>query len=229
MSSPAPTRPAGVLSTARVETLTDGVFAIVMTLLILEIHVPEIAEGLVDAELPAKLAELGPKLFSYALSFVILGVLWVGHHNQFYFIKRADRSLLWINILFLMFVAFIPFSAALLGEYGRNQLSVVIYGANLIVAGLILYLHWWYGMKTHHLTDAHIEPTLMRTISRRILTPPAIYLLAIALSFVSTTLSIILYIFVPLSYILPGRMDRVWVRRHEHPAQEADNEETAGA
>ena len=229
MSSPAPTRPAGVLSTARVETLTDGVFAIVMTLLILEIHVPEIAEGLVDAELPAKLAELGPKLFSYALSFVILGVLWVGHHNQFYFIKRADRSLLWINILFLMFVAFIPFSAALLGEYGRNQLSVVIYGANLIVAGLILYLHWWYGMKTHHLTDAHIEPTLMRTISRRILTPPAIYLLAIALSFVSTTLSIILYIFVPLSYILPGRMDRVWVRRHEHPVQEADNEETAGA
>ncbi len=228
MNSP-PIRPAPTLSTARIETLTDGVFAIVMTLLILEIHVPEIAEGLVDAELPTKLAELGPKLFSYALSFVILGVLWVGHHNQFYFIKRADRSLLWINILFLMFVAFIPFSAALLGEYGQNQLSVAIYGANLIVAGLVLYLHWWYGVKTHHLTDAHVEPTLNRTITRRILTPPAVYLLAIILSFVSTTLSILLYIFVPLSYILPGRIDRLWVRRHEHPAQEAEAEENARA
>src|SRR5947209_2907092 len=105
--------PAGSgISTGRVETLADGVFAIVMTLLILDIRAPDVVRD--SADLQGKLIALLPHIRGYALSFLILGVLWVGHHNQFYYIKRTDRIFLWINIAFLMCVAFIPFSSALL-------------------------------------------------------------------------------------------------------------------
>lgn len=217
-----------VLSTARIETLTDGVFAIVMTLLILDIKVPHFAEGLpkgaVEQNLLANLYAQRFNLLAYALSFVILGVLWVGHHNQFYFIKRADRTLLWINILFLMCVAFIPFSAGLLAAYNDIQTAVVLYGANLIVAGVVLYFHWWYGTRDHRLVEVEIEPQVMRNVTRRILTPPVAYLLAIAFSFISPLLSIALYVLVPVAYILPARIDRVWIRRHIHPHGEAEVE-----
>ena len=127
----------------RIEALTDGVFAVAMTLLVLDIKVPELQQPLATAELPLKLVALWPKFLSYTISFVILGVYWVGHHVQLSFIRRADRPLLWINILFLLWVALVPFSTALLSEYSNTRLAIAIYGANLIAIGLTLALHWW--------------------------------------------------------------------------------------
>src|SRR5215471_1982543 len=98
----------------RIEALTDGVFAVAMTLLVLDIRVPELHQPLATAELPLKLLSLWPKFLSYTISFVILGVYWVGHHVQLSFIRRADRPLLWINILFLLWVALVPFPIGLL-------------------------------------------------------------------------------------------------------------------
>src|SRR4030088_188078 len=97
------------LSRNRIEALTDGVFAVAMTLLVLDIKVPELEPPLAGAELPLKPLALWPKFLSYLISFVILGVYWVGHHIQLSFIRRADRPLLWINILFLLWVALVPF------------------------------------------------------------------------------------------------------------------------
>src|SRR5215469_15788500 len=114
----------------RIEALTDGVFAVAMTLLVLDIRVPEL-QPLATAELPLKLLSLWPKFLSYTISFVILGVYWVGHHVQLSFIRRADRPLLWINILFLLWVALVPFSTALLSEYATTRIAIAIYGANL--------------------------------------------------------------------------------------------------
>ena len=98
----------------RIEALTDGVFAVAMTLLVLDIKVPELEQPLATAELPLKLLSLWPKFLSYTISFVILGAYWVGHHVQLSFIRRADRPLLWINVFFLLWVALVPFSTALL-------------------------------------------------------------------------------------------------------------------
>jgi uncharacterized membrane protein len=105
----------------RIEALTDGVFAVAMTLPVLDIKVPELRQPTGTADLPLKLLGLGPKLLSYSVSFTILGVYWVGHHIQLSFIRRADRPLLWINILFLLWVALVPFSTALLGEYPKDS------------------------------------------------------------------------------------------------------------
>src|SRR5256714_190267 len=193
------------LATNRLEALVDGVFAVVMTLLVLDIKVPHPAN---PADLLQDLSKLRSTLLSYALSFVIAGIYWVGHHNQFAYIRRTDRPLLWINILFLMCVAFIPFSAALLAAYPGQRIAVIIYGANLIVVGLVLYLHWWYATRNYHLVDANLDPHVVRLATTRILMAPVIYLLAIGLSFVNTAVSIGIYVLVPVLYILPGHIDR---------------------
>jgi len=196
------------LSTSRLETLTDGIFAIAMTLLVLNLQVPQIPAALVAARLPHELGALWPKVLSFVLSFVVVGVYWVGHHNQFHYIRRVDRSFMWINILFLLAIAFIPFSAGLLGAFVRQQLVVAIYGLNLVAVGATLSLIWWYATTDHRLVDADLPPLAVRAGGRRILLGVGLYLLAVALVFVNTWLSVALYILVPILYILPGRIDR---------------------
>ena len=103
------------LSPRRIEALTDGVFAIVMTLLVLELSVSAIAEGSVHAELWPRLIDMWPKFLSYAVTFLMLGFMWIFHHRQFSHIKRSDNVFAWINIIALMFVALLPFSTSMLG------------------------------------------------------------------------------------------------------------------
>jgi len=192
------------LSTHRIEALGDGVFAIAMTLLILEIKVPVLHGEAVASELPGAVLALWPKFLCYFISFVTLGVYWVAHHLHFYTIKRADRMLLWINVFFLMAIGLVPFSTAFIGEYVNQQLPVVIYGANMIIISLVLQLHWWYATHNHRLVEPDISPELVKSVTHVILIGPVIYLIAIGLSYVSTKLSIIIYLLVNLIYILPG-------------------------
>jgi uncharacterized membrane protein len=199
----------------RIEALTDGVFAVAMTLLVLDTKVPELRQPTGTADLPLKLLALWPKLLSYSVSFIILGVYWVGHHIQLSFIRRADRPLLWINILFLLWVALVPFSTALLGEYPKTQLAIGIYGANLIAIGLTLALHWWYATDESRHVDAAIDRDLVRGAMYRTLMAPFVYLIAIAISFFRVEVSLILYALIPILYVLPGRVDVHWGERHQ--------------
>ncbi len=193
----------------RIEALADGVFAVAMTLLVLDIKVPEL-QPLAAAELPAKLLALWPKFLSYLISVVILGVYWVGHHAQLSFIRRADRPLLWINILFLLWVALVPFSTALLSEYSKTRIAIAVYGVNLIAIGLTLALHWWYATTENRHVDPDIHSNLIRGAMKRTLMAPIVYLVAIALSFIRTELSLALYALVPILYIFPGAIDMHW-------------------
>ena len=111
-----------------------------MTLLVLEIAVPQIAHSEVAAgELPKRLLKLWPVILSYAMSFIILGFFWIYHHVLFHYIKRANSVFVWLTVFYLMFIAFIPFSTALLGEYNDQQISVVIYGINIATAAFWTY------------------------------------------------------------------------------------------
>jgi uncharacterized membrane protein len=199
------------ISTARIETLADGVFAIVMTLLAFDMRVP-LQEQVDQIGLLRALSQLAPNLLSYVITFVVLGVLWVGHHNQYFYIRRADRTLLWINILFMMAVALLPFSAGLFSRYGQDRISIIVYDLNLIFAGLVLFLHWWYATRDSHLLGQVMEDHARRIVYRRILTPPTFYLVAIFVSLVSVELSIIINILVPLLYVIPNRVDQLFRR-----------------
>ena len=194
----------GVSGNERIMAFSDGVFAIVITLLVLEIKVPEIAAGMVAEELPHALAELWPRILSHVISFAVLGVYWVGHHTLFMYIKRHDRVLLWLNILFLLFVSSMPFPTGLLSQYSDQQIALVIYCGVLILAGLAAIAMWWYATGDRRLVDEDIDPTLVALIYRRGLLTPALYLVALVASFVNLGIAKLLVVIAILIYIVPN-------------------------
>jgi uncharacterized membrane protein len=210
MSESSENRPVTGLSTARLQAFSDGVFAVAITLLVLNLQVPQLNAV---SELVLRLGELWPKLLSYALSFVLVGIYWVAHHNTFHYIQRSDRNLLWLNILLLMCIVFLPFPTALLGQYPEQRVSVIIYAGTLVITGLVLQALWWYATSGYRLVDRNIDPRLVQRTTRRNLTGPLLYLLAIGISLFSVPASLVLFFLVPLYYIFPGRIDRHWAQR----------------
>jgi uncharacterized membrane protein len=143
----------------RIIFFSDAVFAIVMTLLILDISVPDIPQASAAAELPARVLDLWPKFFSYALSFLVIGTYWMAHHGTFRYFLKYDRMLMWLNLLFLLSISFVPFPTALLGEYGEQQFAVVLYALSLAVPRLLLALVSWYATKRDLLIE-NLDPRI---------------------------------------------------------------------
>jgi uncharacterized membrane protein len=200
----------GGLAKTRIETLCDGVFAIAMTLMIFNIKVPDLAGDAPSDALVSELFSLWPQFVVYAISFVMLGVYWVGHHNQYHYIRRVDRVLLWINIVFLLCVGLIPFSTALLGRYPGRQPAVIVYAGTLMLVGTMLLIHWRYAVSHRRLVHPDIEDEVVERATRRIAAGLVILATAVLLSFVSTVASIGLFASIPVLYVLPGQIDRHW-------------------
>ena len=198
-------RPHGIPGNERICTFSDGVFAIAITLLVLELQVPDQAPagGLIEL-LPGYL----PKLTGHVITFAILGIYWVAHHNMFTYVRWHDRVLLWLNILFLLFVAAMPFLTALIARYGDDQTAVVASAGAIMLAGLSLELMWWYATTDHRLVAPGLDPKLISLWHRRILLAPAAYLLAIGLSFISITATKGLFLCIAVAYIAPNPWDR---------------------
>ncbi len=202
----------------RIKAFSDGVFAIALTLLILQVKVPSPSQIGSEAELQNFLLQQWPAYLSYALSVVIIGLYWVAHHGLFHYVRRVTRMLLWLNILFLLCVTFIPFPAALMSQFSNYRTSVVIYGASLALAGLMFDLMRWYATHRYRLVDKDLHPQVIRTARRRNLTGPLIYLIAIIVSFIpfnisgigGTQVCLALYVLVPVIYFLPGPTDSYW-------------------
>jgi uncharacterized membrane protein len=174
----------------RIVNLSDGVFAIAITLLILDIRVPNIPENMVSSQLLGALLSLWPKYLGYILSFVGISAFWIIHHSIFRPIRSYDRILLYLNFLFLMVVAFVPFPTSLLGEYGDHQLPVAIYAATLAVGRLLLTTIPWYSTRNDRLLGEPQDPATVRFFLIRGLTIPVIFLLSIVISFFSVSVAI---------------------------------------
>lgn len=198
--------PAAPLTTARIEALCDGIFAVAMTILVLNVTIPT-AQSVAPQHLPQALERIGPQVLVYAISFVNLGVLWVGQHNQHHFIGAADRWFIWINIAFLMLISFIPFSTALLGQFPLERLAQLVYGVNVIAATLMLGIHWGYACSGNRLLHPHTSRHVITLGTRRIMTSACAYILALALSLINPAVSLILFLVVPFVNILPFRLD----------------------
>lgn len=190
------------LSPVRIETLCDGVFAIALTLLILDIKVPETDS---HNSLLANLMALWPQLAAYVVSFLVISVYWVGHHYQFHFIKKTDRTMLWLNIFFLMSIAFVPFSTSLLAAYNSEIIAVFVYGANVIFTGLMLYWHWAYASKQKNLILQNIPADIKETIGQRILLGVIFYMVSTLMALFSTKISLVLFAALPFLYMRPSR------------------------
>ncbi len=208
-----------VLGKNRLEAFSDGVFAVAITLLILDLQPPMPLQTIMDMGSLQILTQIAPKFLAFVLSFVIVGVYWVAHHNTFHYIQHSDRNLLWINILLLMCIAFIPVPTALLGQYPAYQFAIILYGATLVVTGIVLQLLWWYATGSYRLVDKNIDPHLVAHATRRNLTAPCLYMLAIGISFIAIWISLSIIVLVPVIYMLPGRIDHYWVEIREEYEQ----------
>ncbi|HII40331.1 MAG TPA: DUF1211 domain-containing protein [Thermoplasmata archaeon] len=201
------------LGKQRVESLTDGIFATVMTILVLSVIVPYVTSPVDFGLTPPDLLPIVSTVLSYALSFVILGVFWVGHHVVFHYIRRTDWALIWLNNVFLLFVGLLPLTSALLGHYPLAQETQILYGLNLIAVGSMLYATFAYATLHHHLVDADLDLRIVRSGQRRILMGPCVASLSILLTSLNTDVSLASFVVFPILFILPGRIDLFWQRQ----------------
>jgi len=190
----------------RVVALADGIFAVAMTILIFDIKIPAFSSGVTDATLWHSLGILWPHVTVFALSFAVLSVMWVNHHFLFdSFAKEIDRRLNLINMLYLMFIAFVPFSASLIGEYSDHQPATIVYGVNLLLITLtsvwmVSYIKRTQGIE--HLSDRLLNQSRFRSVLNILC-----YLFGIVVSFINVYVSLFFYIFPIIFNIIPGTLD----------------------
>ncbi len=182
------------MSHTRLDQLSDGIFAIVMTILVFEIKVPVIWGSVSNQELWMEVTNLLPLFLVYLLSFALLFTYWRAHH---FFIsvyaKNVDSMLTNINAIFFMLVSLIPFSASILGEFSKNELSIIIFGAHIILIGLTLYWMRRYVLYSEHIKNPEISHREIRGSTIRTLVPVVFAIIAIPLCFWSINFSLFLF------------------------------------
>lgn len=183
----------------RVLTFTDGVFAIIITILVLDVRVPE---NLGEAGLAASLEDVGPTLVAWVISFLITGMYWVWHRDVFVLVRAVNRDVVWLNLLFLVPVALIPFASSLIGQYDRSPVALRTYGAVLVAASLMRTVLFRYLAGHPELLVQPMSGT-GRTIGSAVAAAPvAVYGLAMAVASLSPAVSLALYALMPLIYFL---------------------------
>lgn len=186
-------------SAGRIDAISDAVFGVAMTLLVLEIKVPEFEEHITELELAAAFWALMPKFLVYFLSFMTAGIFWTGQSAQFRYIKTSDRNLNWINLLFLLFVSTLPFSTAFLGDHITFKFSIFLYWLNVFLMGIMLYINWEYASR-HNFIASEMRDVVYEPIRKRIISAQLLYFAGALLCFIDTYLSIGFIVVVQLNY-----------------------------
>jgi uncharacterized membrane protein len=189
------------MSKARVEAFSDGVFAVALTLLILELHAPNVAGHSSLGQYTAAIAPLIPKVVSFILTFVIICIHWVSHHYLFRHLRHASIGILWLNNLFLLWICFMPFPTAMLGNNPTDQFPILLYGANQLFTALTFFAFRIYALRNKLFVDAGSEKAMGPRHSIPAIT---ILTLSILFAFVDVYLSLICFFIVPLLYFVPN-------------------------
>ena len=197
----------GELSVERVRALSDGIFAFAMTVLVLDLHLPD-AIYRTNAEFLSILAAHWHHLLSFLLSFVVLAMYWIAHHNTFILVNRTTRILVVANLVFLMCIVLIPFAASFLGQDSLIQAAVVTYGIVLSLTSSALALLVTYVFRNEGLVEQENVPAgLFKAALQRILFPIFVYFLSVVTSFESIQASVAIYVILPIVFLLPSRVD----------------------
>lgn len=192
----------------RLAALSDGLFAIAMTLIVLDIRIPEGVSVHSEAELCAVLVGLIPRLGMYLMSFLTLGIFWVGQQTQMHHFSRTDRDLAWIHLVFLAWVALMPFSTLLLARFITFRVALIAYWLNILLLGATLYWSWLHAARAG-LVKPDTAPQVHMAVRRRIVIAQALYAMGALLCLINTYVSIGFILLVQLNYAiaprLPGR------------------------
>jgi uncharacterized membrane protein len=188
----------------RLAALSDGIFAVAMTLLVLDLHAPVAALQGNHHLLPA-LAGLLPKFAVYVMSFLTLGIFWVGQQTQLNFIEQSNRELAWLHLLFLFFVTLMPFSTQLIGAFIAERAALLVYWLNILLLGAALLAAWRYTVFAK-LTKPDMPQAMAQGVERRILIAQALYASGAALCLVNTYCSLGFIVLVQLNYAIAPRI-----------------------
>jgi len=188
----------------RLENFVDAVFAIAITLLVLDLAVPVLKDS--NDVLIGFLINNWPKFLAYFLSFFILASLLNNHHRQFKNIKFADQKIWWINTAFLAFIVLVPFSTSLISEYEKNLIAIITFNVNLLIASLLLYINWFIVVKSNYLLIEGISSRTIIIIKYINLAVPLATLLAIFLAFINPMLSMLGYLVIIIFYLFSKRI-----------------------
>jgi uncharacterized membrane protein len=189
----------------RLAALSDGIFAVAMTLLVLDLHLPSGAQVHSERELLLALAALGPQWLAYGMSFVTLGIFWAGQQTQLNHIGEGTRDLTWIHLGFLFAVTVMPLSTRLLAEFITYRAAIGIYWLNIFVLGAMLYWSWAHATRAG-LIKPDIPPSIVASICRRILIAQSLYAAGALLCLFNTWVSIAAILGVQLNYALAPRL-----------------------
>lgn len=194
-------------SVERLAALSDGIFAVAMTLLVLDLHVPVREAIHAEPDLRRALMGLLPRLVMYMMSFLTLGIFWVGQQTQLNHLTRSHRSLAWLHLVFLFAVTLTPFSTQLLAEYIHYRTALLLYWLNILLMGVALYLTWQCAAGLG-LVREDVTAEISRAVRRRILIAQALYALGAALCAIGTYWSIAWIVLVQLNYAVAPRFRR---------------------
>lgn len=200
-----------VRSVERIEALSDGLFAIAMTLLVLDLKVPATEAIHSERDLWGALVALSPRLLMYLMSFLTLGIFWAGQQTQLNYFARADRDLSWIHIAFLAAIALMPFSTTLLAEHVASRIALLVYWANVLLPGLLIYASWIYATRAGLLKD-DVTPEISAALKRRVLIAQSLYAFGALLCVVNTYWSIGFIFLVQLNFAVAPRLPKRWRR-----------------
>jgi TMEM175 potassium channel family protein len=196
----------GELPLGRIEAFSDGVFAIVGTLLVLEFSVPVLHNPRSAEELGHRLLDLLPAFLSWMISFIIVCKFWLNHHHILGLARCADYGMVWLNSIFLMFQSFIPFPTALMGQYPSNPLAVAMFGVIMAFNTLLFMILHRYIIRNL------IKPELVSSVDPYIIwksfAGPLSYLAGAAAAWLSVHTAFFIYFLTPLFFITPPRAPR---------------------
>jgi len=183
-----------IFRTERLGAISDGVFAIAMTLLVLDLKMPDAPEQpFVDV-----LGSVFPKIEGWAFSFFVIGATWVLHHNLLSWVKRTTTAFLWLNLFFLMMISFMPWPSWLLGLYRHQPLAICLFSGTIGMAGLVMTAQWLYAAHGSWLTDPRINLKSMKTTTFLILRIPLVAAISIFMSLVDTRFALVVWLIHPI-------------------------------
>jgi len=191
-------------SVERLAALSDGIFAVAMTLLVLDLRVPAIEAVHSERDLWRALVALSPRLLIFLMSVMTNGIFWVGQQTQLNHFARADRNLAWIHIAFLCAVCLTPFSTSLLAEFIHYRMALLVYWFNILLLGLTLYWSWSYARRAQLLEEG-IPQEIHSAVVRRIVIAQSLYACGAALCFLNPYYSIAAIVLVQLNYAIAPR------------------------
>ena len=192
------------ISKSRVEAMVDGIFAFSMTLLVVGLAVPLLTKEQAATELPSRVAAMRPEFVMFFIAFFVLASFWLVHHKHFHFVRAVDYMVVRINLLILAFIVLFPFSTNISGDYPDVWIAVVLFHLNLMVIGILFFIHWYYLIHHPHLLSTEPASREAECGLYLALMGPSTALVGIAFASVSPSYSMMVYFLIPLMhYIIP--------------------------